>query len=177
MAEEEVLRLEMAALVPRLRRFALGLTRAPDQADDLVQATCERAIRGLDGFTRGTRLDSWMYRIMQNLHRNALRDHAVRLRHATQVGLQGEPSLDGAGAAQARADLQTVGAALDRLDPEQRMALILVGVEGFSYQEAAEIMEVPVGTVTSRLARARLRLRAALEDDGPGGGPADGKEA
>ncbi len=164
MDDDEALRLEMAALVPRLRRFALGLTRAADQADDLVQATCERAIRSLGGFTPGTRLDSWMYRIMQNLHRNALRDHAVRMRHAEQAGAAGEPRLDGAGAAAARSDLRTVGAALDRLDPEQRAALVLVGVEGFSYQEAAEILDVPIGTVTSRLARARLRLRAALGD-------------
>ena len=167
MADDGALRLEMAALLPRLRRFALGLTRAPDQADDLVQATLERAIRGLDGFTPGTRLDSWMYRIMQNLHRNALRDHAVRMRHVEQAGAQGEPSLDGAVAVEARADLQTVGTALEGLDPDQRTALMLVGVEGLSYQEAAEIMEVPIGTLTSRLARARLRLRAALDDAPP----------
>lgn len=162
MRDDQALRLEMAALVPRLRRFALGLTRASDQADDLVQTTCERAIRSLDSFVPGTRLDSWMYRIMQNLHRNGLRDQALRMRHAAQAASAGEPSLDGAAAAEAQAALRKVGAALDRLDADQRTVLLLVGVEGFSYQEAAEIMDVPIGTVTSRLARARLRLRRLL---------------
>lgn len=162
---DEVVQGEMIALLPRLRRFALALTGKADVADDLVQATCERAIRHLEQWTPGTRLDSWMYKIAQNLHRSQIRDSSNRLR-ILEERLPVLPAvLDGAEAADNAATLAQVRALVLALPAEQRAVLMLVCVEGFSYQEVADMLELPLGTVTSRLARARLQLKAAL--DGP----------
>ena len=163
MRGDETTHMKMVALLPRLRRFALGMAGCMDQADDLVQATCERAIRSLDRFVPGTRLDSWMFKIMQNLHLNAQRDRASRAQALAREKGNIEVRLDGERAMEARLTLASAQDALASIDAEQRAALLLVAIEGFSYQEAATILDVPVGTVTSRLARARARLRAILD--------------
>ncbi|WP_439816127.1 RNA polymerase sigma factor [Zavarzinia sp. CC-PAN008] len=151
---------EMVAFLPRLRRFALGLTGSRAAAEDLAQATCERAIRYLDRWDRGSRLDSWMYRIAQNLHRNDLRAGKVRATGQKTLETIG-PVSDGLDPSQA-ATLAHVRALVDGLPEDQRTVLLLIAVEGLSYKEVSEMLEIPMGTVTSRLARARLALANLL---------------
>jgi RNA polymerase sigma-70 factor (ECF subfamily) len=160
---DESLKREMLALLPRLRRFALALTGAASDADDLVQATCERAIRHLDKWQPGTRLDSWMYRIAQNLHRNAIRDGQTRARHLEVIANDADGARDGEAAMHSHLTLAAVHRRIAGLPPEQREVLALVAVEGCSYREAADILELPIGTVTSRLARARQTLKDFVE--------------
>ena len=158
--DEEVLA-EMVTLLPRLRRFALLLTASTADADDLTQATCERAITRLGSWTPGTSLDRWLFKMAHNLHRNQRRDSANRLRLVQQHGATQEFLADGVGQAEARTELGEVRARMLALPEEQRTVLTLIAIEGLSYQEAAQLLEVPIGTVTSRLARAREALRAA----------------
>lgn len=153
----------MLALLPRLRRFAYGLTGSIDDGDDLVQATCERAIRGIDTWQVGTRLDSWMYRIARNLFLNQVRDRKVRGQHLEIADLDRHASQDGAREMDAHLTLGAVRRLVGRLPEEQRSVLMLVCVEGLSYKEVAEILDLPMGTVTSRLARARLSLKALMD--------------
>jgi RNA polymerase sigma-70 factor, ECF subfamily len=154
-------RTEMLAFLPRLRRFAFALTGRAADADDLVQDTIERALRNLDRFTPGTRMDSWMFRIAQNLWIDASRAKRTRgqtapLEEAEQV------SLDGRRAAEARLMLSETSRALAELPEEQRAVVALVLIDGLSYREAAAVLEVPIGTVTSRLARGREALAARV---------------
>ena len=154
---------EMIALLPRLKRFALALTRSGPAADDLVQATIERAIVNLDKWQPGTRLDSWMYRIAHNLHLNEVRNQATRgVKHGI-IQMEAERSVDGERAVVARLEFSAVSAAIAQLPEDQREALLLVAVEGRSYQEAAEITGASVAAVTSRIARAREALRGVVE--------------
>ncbi len=154
---------EMIALLPRLKRFALALTRSGPAADDLVQATIERAIVNLDKWQPGTRLDSWMYRIAHNLHLNEVRNQATRgVKHGI-IQMEAERSVDGERAVVARIEFSAVSAAIEQLPEDQREALLLVAVEGRSYQEAAEITGASVAAVTSRIARAREVLRGVVE--------------
>jgi RNA polymerase sigma-70 factor (ECF subfamily) len=150
---------EMLAVLPRLRRFALALTgKAPD-ADDLVQDTVERALRNLDRWTPGTRMDSWMFRIAQNLWIDTLRSRRVR-GQAVSVDEVDIVGADGARDAEARLTLSQTRQALAKLPEEQRVVVALVLIDGMSYREAASVLGVPMGTVTSRLSRARDALAA-----------------
>jgi RNA polymerase sigma-70 factor (ECF subfamily) len=160
-SSKDQLRGQMMALLPRLRRFALALSGRSADADDLVQDTVERALRNLDRFTPGTRLDSWMFRIAQNLWIDRLRANKVR---AGTVNLDDAPdaSVDGVRAAEAHALLSATLRALGELPQEQREVVALVLIEGMPYREAAEVLDVPIGTVTSRLARARDSLAARV---------------
>jgi RNA polymerase sigma-70 factor (ECF subfamily) len=149
---------ELVALVPRLRRFAYALSGSTDRGDDLVQAACERALKNAAAFQPGTRMDSWMFRIVQNLWLDDRRRVRVR-------GAQVDPdtialSDHGAGAKQAedRATLEEVRATVDQLPDDLRLVLALVAIEGHSYREAAETLNIPIGTVMSRLSRARALL-------------------
>lgn len=148
--------------LPRLRRFARGLTGSTVEADDLVQAACERALARRHQFQEGTRFDSWMFRIVQTIWIDQIRARTVRKE-------DGELAEDRLGSdepvrrVEARLALDEVRRAVERLPPDQRSALLLVTVEGLSYREAAEVMEVPVGTIMSRLARARMALQVQLE--------------
>lgn len=160
---DETLKTEMIRLLPKLRSFALRLSRNPDQADDLVQTTCERAIRSLDQFDPATRLDSWMFRILQNLYLNSLRDSANRSRLFDLAMLDFEDSYDGDKAATSSIELKKVQTFIGQLDEDNRQVLLKIAVEGRSYKDVAEELGVPIGTVTSRLARARLKLREWLE--------------
>jgi RNA polymerase sigma-70 factor, ECF subfamily len=151
----------MLAMLPRLRRFALALTGRPAEADDLVQDTVERALRNLDRFTPGTRMDSWLFRIAQNIWIDRLRAAKVR---AGTVDLEeaANAPFDGTRAAEAYTLLGRTIRALGELPAEQREVVALVLIEGIPYREAAEILDVPIGTVTSRLARAREALAARV---------------
>lgn len=161
-AQDELVRQELIALLPRLRRFALVLTKSPADADDLVQATCERAIARLESWVWGTALDRWLFKIAHNLHRNQLRDDANRSRLLQEHAVN--PRLQPIGTAEVElwAVLQEARRAVMRLPDEQRAVLVLVAVEGLAYRDVADILGVPIGTVTSRLARARTALRSAF---------------
>lgn len=150
----------MIALLPRLRRFARGLTGSEVEADDLVQAACERAIQRIGQWQPGTRLDSWMFRIMQNLWIDAIRMGKLRGSHLSVVDPEGQqvPGMDGEQATMNRLTLEAVRRGVQRLPPDQRSVLLLVCVEGHSYKETADTLGIPVGTVMSRLSRARLAL-------------------
>lgn len=153
---------EMLALLPRLRRFAHALARSPADADDLCQAAIERALKSRAQWQPGTRLDSWMYRIMRNLWIDTAR---ARTRHGETFVAEeaGEGMGDrGDAAVEAAVELTLVGRAMNALPPEQREAVVLVLVEGFAYKEAAEILDIPIGTLTSRLWRGREALMAQL---------------
>jgi RNA polymerase sigma-70 factor (ECF subfamily) len=154
---------EIIALLPRLKRFAMSLTRSGPAADDLAQATVERAIVNLDKWQPGTRLDSWMYRIAHNLYRNDMRNQVTRGEKLGAIQMETERSHDGERAAMARLEFSAVSAAIAQLPGEQRQALLLVAVEGRSYQEVAEITGASVAAVTSRIARARDVLRSVVE--------------
>ena len=150
----------MLALLPRLRRFAAGLARDPAEADDLCQTTVERAIRRRGQWQEGTRLDSWMYRIMRNCWIDETRTRTRR--QQTFVDEEQGLGVGTSGGQEASAELHDIDAALARLPAEQREAVILVMVEGWSYKEAAEIVGCPVGTLNSRLVRGRDALLALL---------------
>ncbi|HWI29791.1 MAG TPA: RNA polymerase sigma factor [Stellaceae bacterium] len=156
---------QLIGVLPRLRRFARGLTGSAVEADDLVQAACERALSRAHQFQEGTRFDSWMFRIVQTIWIDQLRARDIRREEAEEEGVHVGTDEPGR-RAEARLALQEVRAALQQLPPEQRAALLLVTVDGLSYKEAAVVAEVPVGTIMSRLARARVALLARLEAGG-----------
>ena len=153
---------ELVGLLPRLRRFARGLARDAADADDLCQAAIERALKSRRQWSDGTRLDSWMYRITRNLWIDERR--AAARRGFQQPVDEAVLQIAGDGAAQVEAGALRgdVDGAMARLPDEQREVVMLVLVEGRAYREAAEILEVPVGTVTSRLARGREALMHLL---------------
>ena len=150
---------QIVTLLPRLRRFARNLTRDPHDADDIVQIAVERALTRLDQWRSDARLDSWMFKILRNAWIDELRS---RGRHA-KVFVAAEAGENvGTDSAARETDLLSVQSAMARLPEDQREAVSLVLVEGLSYREAAEVLEVPVGTLTSRLARGREALQALL---------------
>jgi RNA polymerase sigma-70 factor (ECF subfamily) len=160
-ASGEAIRKQMTTLLPRLRRFAVSLTGNMADADDLVQDTVERALRNLHRWQPDTRLDSWMYRIAQNLWIDTVR--ARRVRQTTGAEPPEDAAVfDGARAAEARLTFAETCRALAGLPEEQRAVVALVVVEGLAYREVAEILGIPIGTVTSRLARAREALAARV---------------
>ena len=151
---------EMLAVLPRLRRFARALARDAADADDLCQMTVEKALLARGSWQPGTRLDSWMYRIM----RNAWIDTARARGRASETFVDAEAgaAVGGDGGAEARVALGEVEAAMRRLPDEQREAVALVLVEGLAYKEAAEVLDIPMGTLTSRLVRGRQALMLDL---------------
>ena len=155
---------QLIAVLPRLRRFARGLTGSAVEADDLVQAACERALARQHQFQEGTRFDSWMFRIVKTIWIDQIRARDVRKEDGDTAERLGsdEPVRQ----VEARLALDEVRRAVDRLAPDQRIALLLVTVDGLSYKEAAEVVRVPVGTIMSRLARARIALLQQLEAGG-----------
>jgi RNA polymerase sigma-70 factor (ECF subfamily) len=163
---EAAFRDQLVAALPRLRRFARGIAGTAAQADDLVQAACERALTRWQQFQEGTRFDSWMFRIVQTIWIDQVRARDVR-KEDGEVEDDRYGSDEPVRRANARLALEEVQRAILRLPPEQRAVLMLVTVEGYSYKEAADIAGVPVGTVMSRLARARVALTALL-DQGAG---------
>ena len=159
---------DLTQLLPRLRRFAHSLSRNPADADDLAQATVERALRSRDQWEPGSRLDSWLYRIMRNLWIDTVRSRGRREAHeapeneAQTVGSDPRDSID------ASLELQRAMAAMDRLPDEQREVVALILIEGFGYREASEMLGLPIGTVSSRLVRGRTALLAMLSGTSDG---------
>lgn len=147
---------ELVEVLPNIRRFALSLTGSLADADDLLQSTVERLL------TRGVPDDAavlpWSLRVCKNLWIDELRSQKVRRDAATEPAVIGEQVMDGERQLHGEMTLQEVQDVLHSMSDEQRMVLELVAVEGFSYKEAAAALEIPVGTVMSRLARARTAL-------------------
>ncbi|MCB2020260.1 MAG: RNA polymerase sigma factor [Burkholderiaceae bacterium] len=148
--------------IPALRRYARLLTGDATRADDLVQDTLERACIKWALWQPGSVLRSWLLSLMHNLHMNHLRDWRHDDGHAAFEEAQ-EPAHDPTAAAVDRMDLQQ---ALAALPPPMREVLLLVTVEEYTYAETADILDVPIGTVMSRLHRARERLREVMMDNG-----------
>lgn len=155
----------LIAFLPSMRRFALSLTRSADEADDLVQAACERALASADSFTPGTRFDAWMFRIVRNLWIDRVRKRKTQA--SDPLDEAPEPvGDDGVAVAEGRLELSDTADAIMKLPDDQREILTLVCIEGLSYAEAASVAGVPVGTVMSRLARARTKLASILSEKG-----------
>jgi RNA polymerase sigma-70 factor (ECF subfamily) len=149
-------RQKVEAAIPSLRRYARALTRDADIADDLVQDTLVRALRSEHLF-EGDEIRSWLYTILTNLNRNRLRSLA---RRPVLSPIEDNDLPDLAGPDTGRRDIER---ALATLVEDQRTALLLVVLEGLSYREVAEVQGVPIGTVMSRLARARSQIKTYLE--------------
>jgi RNA polymerase sigma-70 factor, ECF subfamily len=157
------------AAVPSLRAFAISLSGNVDRADDLVQETLLRALANIDSFQPGTNMSAWLFTILRNLFRSEYRKRRREVEdgdgsYAETLKSQPEQS--------SRVEFEEFRTALAKLPPDQREALILVGASGFSYEEAAEICGCAVGTIKSRVNRARSRLADLLsiesaDDFGP----------
>ncbi|GGC50905.1 sigma-70 family RNA polymerase sigma factor [Chelatococcus reniformis] len=146
--------------IPALRRYAYALVRDPDAADDLVQDCLERALSRWSLRRPDGELRAWLFAILRNLYLDRYRQLVRRGRHVElDTDMMAQPATQEAGA-----EMGDVLAALQQLPEEQQSVLLLVGVEDFSYEEAARALGLPVGTVMSRLSRGRSRLRAILEN-------------
>jgi RNA polymerase sigma-70 factor (ECF subfamily) len=169
MSLDPSMRDQVLAAVPSLRAFAISLSGNVDRADDLVQETLVRALANIASFQPGTNMSAWLFTILRNLFRSEYR----KRRREVEDGdgsyadtLKSQPEQDG------KVEFAEFRAALVKLPPDQREALILVGASGFSYEEAAAICECAVGTIKSRVNRARTRLAElmaidSVEDFGP----------
>jgi RNA polymerase sigma-70 factor (ECF subfamily) len=156
---------ELLSLLPRLRRFARSLARDGADADDLTQLTLERALKARQQWAAGTRMDAWVMRIMRNCWLDEGRSRTRRDRvFAAADGEQVEHADPLADAADRSADADRIDRAMSRLPSEQREVVALVLVEGFKYREAADLLEIPIGTLTSRLNRGRQALTQMLGD-------------
>lgn len=149
----------LGAMLPRLRRFARSLTGDPHDADDLVQVAVEKALQRHAQWDTAQALEGWVFGILRNAWIDELR---ARQRSQRVFAPEEDGERIGIASIDAQAQGMAVEAALARLPPEQREAVALVLVEGLSYKEAAAALDVPIGTLTSRLARARGALQALL---------------
>jgi RNA polymerase sigma-70 factor (ECF subfamily) len=152
----------VAAEIPRLRRYARALVGDNGEADDLIQDTLERALARLEQWREGDSPRKWLFSILHNLHVDGLRRKSRRPPHVglDSVGVEhSAPAADGASG-------RDLDQALQLLSVEQREVVLLIGLEGLSYAETAEVLEIPVGTVMSRLARGRGRLRLLMDYEG-----------
>jgi RNA polymerase sigma-70 factor, ECF subfamily len=164
-AEMESVKARIVAFLPRLRRFCMVLARSEDRGDDLMQATVERALTRIGQWQPGTSLESWMFRIAQNIHIDEVRAQG---RRGTSVDIDEAVSLvgdDGRAVVEGRSDLNLAKAAMAALPDEQRALMALVVLDGRSYKEAADILHIPIGTVMSRIARARRAIDRALHGE------------
>ena len=152
---------EIAALLPRMRRFGRALTRNREDADDVVQIGIERALGRSEQWEAGTRLDSWLFRIIKNAWIDETR---VRSRRNHVFVAEDEGAHVGDDSAHAHQQRLAIEKAMSLLSEDHRLVIALVLVDGLPYKEAAEVLEIPIGTLTSRLARARETLQGLLTD-------------
>lgn len=162
-AASEQVRRQVVELLPRLRRFARTIARNVHDADDLVQLSIERALVKYDQWRPELKFDGWMFGIMRNAWIDEVRSRSRRDRVFAPEEAGASVGQDGT---ESQIRLLAVQRAVADLPEEQRLAVALVLVEGLSYKEAADVLEVPIGTLTSRLARGREALQAALDDRG-----------
>jgi len=151
----------MLEALPRVRRFALSLTGNRHDADDLLQNTVERVLDR--GVPEQVDVGRWMFKVCKNLWIDELRAHSVRARASASPELAEEPVVSGEAVAFGELELREVDRAMASLPDEQRLVLALVAVEGLTYREAAEVLDTPLGTIMSRLARARASLVSRLQ--------------
>ncbi len=154
---------DLLELLPRLRRFARSLTRDPDDADDICQVALERALKSREQWQSGTRLDSWMYRIIRNSWIDEVRSRTRRSKTFAPEEAGEAVGTDGHLDIERQVQMMDVDGAMARLPDGQREVIGLVLVEGLAYKEAAAILDIPMGTLTSRLTRGRQALAAMLE--------------
>lgn len=153
---------DLIASLPVLRRFALSLCKRGDLADDLVQITAERAFKSRESYDPATRLDAWLFRILRNAWIDMTRRQKTQ---GSQIDVVDNPeliSIDGRDVVESKISLNETEEALTNLPDDQRAVLLLVCVEGLSYAEAADTLDVPKGTIMSRLARGRVALAKQL---------------
>ena len=151
----------IAEHIPRLRRYARALAGDSHRADDLVQDTLERALTKFHLWRHGSDLRAWMFSIMHNVFVNQLKARReLALDEATEAALESAPQSD-------PLQVRDLDAALRRLPAEQREVLLLVGLEQLSYAEAGQVLDLPIGTVMSRLSRGRERLRVLMSGANP----------
>ncbi len=161
---------DLLAAIPSLRAFAVSLSGNPDRADDLVQETLVKAWTSISSFTEGTNLAAWLFTILRNLY---FSEYRKRRREVPDTDGLIAGRLSTAPAQPGHMDFLDFQAALAQLPPDQREALILVGASGMSYEEAAGVCDCAVGTMKSRVNRARGRLAQLLSPAAPGGEAAD----
>ncbi|MEM0923315.1 MAG: RNA polymerase sigma factor [Pseudomonadota bacterium] len=162
---EAEIRAGLPALMPRLWRYGLVLSGDPAQAQDLAQATALRALERAAQFAPGTRLDRWCFSILVSIWKNDLRARKTRIGNG-EVVVEEAGLIDNSPAVEVNILANRVLSLTNQLPEGQRMAIFLVYVEGHSYAEAAAQMEIPIGTVMSRLANGRKRLKQAMGEDG-----------
>ena len=156
---------QIVGLLPRLRRFGLSLTKDLDSADDLVQGACERALTRLDQLRDGSRLDSWLCRIIYTQWIDTLRRRQVRSEKLIVLSRETESRSASSDADPNFSTALDVRTALESLPEEHRAAVMLVCVEGYGYAEAADVLNVPAGTIASRVSRAREMMSRRLRGD------------
>ncbi len=155
---------QIEAEIPRLRRFARAMVRDATLADDLVQECLERALSRLHLWRPGSNLRAWLFTILRNLHINGIR----RRQTVVDIDGEGQAAIGAAHGGQfVRLELRDLKRALGLLPTEQREVVLLIGLEGISYGEAADILGISIGTVKSRLSRGRRALRQLMEGHSP----------
>lgn len=171
MIVDGILRDQLLAAIPGLRAFAISLCGSPDRADDLVQDTLVKAWSHMDRFQPGTNLNAWLFTILRN---SFFSDHRKRVREVEDADGSYAATLTTAPDQLSHLDFDDLRQALLKLPPDQREALLLVGAQGFSYEDAAAICGCAIGTVKSRVNRARSRLAELLSLDTEGDLSSDG---
>jgi RNA polymerase sigma-70 factor (ECF subfamily) len=166
---KDYIRGSLVPLYPRLKRFGISLTESEDRAEDLVQHACERALERFDQWVPGTRFDSWLYQIMYNAWIAEQTSEANKASTSLDDAVNVE-SNQGPAAVESRMMLDDVFKELLHLPEEHRIVLILVCVDGLSYKEAAEVLNIRVGTVMSRVSRGRFALSRRLGQSFPRSG-------
>ena len=162
-ASDEI-RAEMVKLLPRLQRFSYALCGNMDSGNDLAQEACLRALSRIDQWQPGTRLDSWMFRITHNIWRDRGRAAKVRGNMIDISDAHNLSEVDGRQVVEGRETLALVMKGIEQLPDDQKILIALICIDGLSYKEAAKIVEVPIGTIMSRLARARKSLHELVDD-------------
>jgi len=159
------LRVNLDSYVEQLQRYAFALTASRDRAQDLVQNCLVRALANSHRFVPGTNLRAWLFTLLHNLYVSEVRSQSRRGDHLSVSDLGDDAVADGGQLV--HVEFRDMVASLGALDPDQRAVILLVGVEGLSYKEAAEVLGVPIGTVMSRLSRGRETLRNLTDGVGP----------
>lgn len=156
---------EMVKILPRVQRFAYALTGSQDQGNDVAQEACARALARIDQWQPGTRLDSWMFRITHNIWLDKMRAKKVRGEVIDITAMHDLSGVDGRDVVETRQTLSVVMEGIDKLPANQKVLIALVCIDGLSYKDTAKIVDVPIGTVMSRLARARKTLHGLVNAD------------
>jgi len=152
-------------MLPRLRRFGIALAGSAEQGDDIVQAAIERVLTKADQWQTGTSLESWTFKIMQNIWRDELRRRRTDEKKQALNSAGADETVDGPNVAETMLMLSKTRDCFSKLPEDQRLALALVVLDGRSYREAADHLEIPIGTLMSRLSRGRDALRRMIEDN------------